>query len=147
LTKKLGEEMCRFYTQRYGLSTLCLRPGGICARDAPLQRRLNHLFGVVDVRDVAQAHVLALEAPRALAHDTFVITADSPLCAVEPTQFFADRMGVLERLFPGIQDLIEAEDLNISGPVEWYTIAKAKRLLGYAPRSGFVLPAGGEAGE
>jgi nucleoside-diphosphate-sugar epimerase len=147
LTKKLGEQMCRFYTQRHGLSTICLRPGGICPQDASLQQRLNHLFGVVDVRDVAQAHVLALDAPRTLSHDTFVITADSPLCSVEPTQFFADRVGVLERLFPSIRTLIEAKRLAISGQLEWYTITKAKRVLGYAPRIGFELPAAAEVSE
>jgi nucleoside-diphosphate-sugar epimerase len=140
LTKKLGEQMCLFATQRYGLSTICLRPGGICPEEAPLRQRFNHLFGCVDVRDVAQAHVLALDAPGEMRHETFVITADSPLCEVDPTQFFADRVGVLESLYPGIERLVADSSLDVSGQVEWYTIEKAKRLLGYAPQFTFEMP-------
>ena len=142
LTKVLGEQMCRFTAQRYGLSTICLRPGGICAEDAPLQTRFNHLYGCVDVRDVAQAHVLALDAPARMQHETFVITADSPLCAIQATQFFADRMGVLESLYPGIARTIREGAIRVPAQAEWYTIEKARRLLGYAPRHTFELPQG-----
>jgi nucleoside-diphosphate-sugar epimerase len=142
LTKKLGEQMCAFATQRYGLSTICLRPGGICPQEAPLQRRLNHLFGAVDVRDVAAAHVLALDAPDEMRHERFVIAAQSPLCAVDPAHFFADRAGVLERLYPGVGALLEQGKLTLDlpGQVEWYTIEKARSMLGYAPRYTFELP-------
>jgi nucleoside-diphosphate-sugar epimerase len=139
LTKKLGEQMCRFATQRYGLSTLCLRPAGICAEDAPLQTRFNHLFACVDVRDVAQAHVLALDAPDTMSHETFIITADSPLCQVEPAHFLMDRVAVLEHLFPGIKRLFDEGKLNPQGATEWYSIAKARRLLGYSPQHNFQI--------
>jgi len=140
LTKKLGEQMCLFAAQRYGLSTICLRPGGICPEEASLQQRFSHLFGCVDVRDVASAHVLALDVPEEMRHETFVITADSPLCTVDPAQFFADRTGVLERLYPGIERMIEAGDLDVRGQVEWYTCERARRLLGYAPQYTFEMP-------
>ncbi|MHB1355016.1 MAG: NAD-dependent epimerase/dehydratase family protein [Anaerolineae bacterium] len=144
LTKKLGENMCLFATERYGISTICLRPGGICREDAPPQARLSHLFGTVDVRDVATAHLLALDAPDTMRHERFVITASSPLCQIAPTRFFADGSGVLEQLFPGFGRRV-AEGLFTlpAHSVEWYSIAKATSLLGYWPRYGFGLSADG----
>jgi nucleoside-diphosphate-sugar epimerase len=144
LTKKLGEQMCLFATDRYGFSTICLRPGGICREDAPLQARLGHLFGTVDVRDVAAAHVLALDAPDTMRHERFVITASSPLCQIDPTRFNADRSGVLEQLYPGFgRQVAEGLFTLPTHPVEWYSIAKAASLLGYRPRYGFALAADG----
>ena len=137
LTKKLGEQMCRFASEQHGLSTICLRPGGICPEGADLQRRFGHCFGTVDVRDVVQAHVLALDAPDEMRHETFIITADSPLCTVDADRFFADRVGVLEDLVPGTRGLVEEGRLDVGGPTEWYTIEKAKQRLGYKPCHGF----------
>jgi len=139
LTKKLGEQMCRFAAERHGLSTICLRPGGILSEDAPFERRVNLLFGAVDVRDVADAHVLALEAPDDIRHDTFVITADSPLCRIDPTHFSTDPAGVLEGLFPGFKRLIDDGTLNAAGPREWYSVDRAAELLGYRPRHAFEM--------
>ena len=48
-------------------------------------------------------------------------------------------MGALERLYPGIGHLIEQGEINIPGQGEWYTIEKAKQLLGYAPRFAFEM--------
>jgi nucleoside-diphosphate-sugar epimerase len=143
LTKKLGEQMCRFVSHAYGLSTLCLRPGGICGRNAPLQTRFGHLFGTVDVRDVAMAHILALDASEAIMHETLIITAESPLCRVESTRFQADRHSVLEQLYPGIGRLVSQGEIALPAHAEWYTIGKAQSLLGYRPRYGFDLPPDG----
>jgi hypothetical protein len=92
LTKALGEQMCRYATATYGLSTIVLRPGGIRPADAYSPVSSGFLTACVDVRDVAQAHVLALEAPDAMAHELFIITADSPLCRVDPGAVKADRI-------------------------------------------------------
>jgi len=141
LTKKLGEQMCRFAAECNGLSTLCLRPGGIAPEDMPLPRTFAHVFGCVDVRDIADAHVLALAAPDDMAHEVLVITAESPLCQVEPQEFFADPAGTLDRLIPGTKRLIESGEIALPPQQEWYSIDKAKRLLGYRPQHGFRVPA------
>ncbi len=142
LSKQLGEQMCRFATARYGLSTMVLRPGYICAEDVPFERTIDFLFHMVEVGDVARAHLLALEAPEELSHGTFIVTADSPLARVEPLQFFADRAGTLEGLFPGIARHIEDGTLDASRGKEWYTIERARRVLGWEPKRGFELPYG-----
>ncbi len=139
-SKEVGELLCRYATARHGLSTMILRPGYICAEDVAFERTLDFLFFMVDVRDVARAHLLALEAPRDLRHGSFLVTADSPLARMEPLQFFADRAGTVEGLFPGIGRYIEDGTLDASRGSEWYTIERARRVLGYEPEHGFRMP-------
>jgi nucleoside-diphosphate-sugar epimerase len=139
LTKILGEQMCRYATAKYGFSTIVLRPGGIrpAAGYAPLQT--GFLVGAVDVRDVAQAQVLALAAAESLRHDVFIITADSPLCQVQPQAYRADPAGMLDRVVPGVAARVRDGKLQLPAAGEWYSVAKAKRVLGYQPQFGFCL--------
>lgn len=139
LTKKLGEQMCRYTTAKHGVSTIALRPGGIRPADAYGPGDAAYLVGAVDVRDVAAAHVLALQAPPAPQHDVFVITADSPLCKADPVAFRADPAGALDAAVPGARRLVAAGKLQLHADMEWYTVAKAKQVLGYEPQYGFVV--------
>ena len=139
LTKVLGEQMCRYATSRYGMSTIVLRPGGIRPADAYDPVSPGYLSTAVDVRDVASAHVLALEASDDLRHDVFLVTADSPLCRVKPEVFRADPVAALESVAPGAARLAAEGRLELRPDMEWYTIAKARRVLGYAPEHNFRI--------
>ena len=139
LTKVLGEQMCQYATAQYGLSTICPRPGGIRPAETYGPNQVCYLVGAVDVRDVAQAHVLALAAPLDMAHEAFVIAADSPLCEVKPEEFRGGPAGTLEVVVPGAADLVAEGKLELSPDWEWYTIEKARRLLGYDPQHNFYV--------
>lgn len=139
LTKLLGETMCRYATATYGLSTIALRPGGIVPVDLYDPRHPRYLGGAVDVRDVVQAHVLALEAPDSVRHQVFNITVDSPLCRVDPEAFRRDPVGTLETVAPGARALAEAGQLDLDPRLEWYSIAAAQAVLGYRPQYNFRL--------
>ncbi len=139
LTKQLGEEICAYYTENHGFSTLCLRPGSILPADAPPQARRSLLTGSVDVRDVAQAHVLALRAPESILHERFVITAHSPLCDLETDEVWRDPVAALEQAVPGVASLLEEGSLELPPLREWYTIERARRLLRYEPAHNFNL--------
>lgn len=138
-SKALGEAICRFATGRHGLSTIMLRPGFICDESVEFPATLRLLSCMVEVRDVASAHVAALEC-EAVHHGAFVVTADSPLARIEPLRFFADRRGCLEELFPGIGAHIDAGTIDPRTITEWYTIERARTVLGWEPRRNFELP-------
>jgi len=139
LSKVLGEEMCRYATANHGTSTIILRPGGIRPADdfRPFDPAL--LFGAVDVRDVAQAHMLALQAREDLRHNVFVITADSPMCRVDLSAYQHDPARTLDALIPGVGQLVEDASVVLPARAEWYTIEKAQALLGYEPTFNFDL--------
>lgn len=138
LTKQLGEEMCAYASALYGLSVIVLRPGGIRPAESygPLQS--GFLFGAVDVRDVARAHLLALELSGEVGYETFVITADSPLRGIEPDEYFADPVGTLEKVVPGSAAAVEAGKITLPEQAEWYSISKAEKYLGYRPQYNFI---------
>ncbi len=139
LTKIMGEQMCRYAAARHGISTIALRPGGIRPAETYGPCQPCYLGAAVDVRDAADAHVLALEAPQSLRHEEFVITADSPLCRVRADDFRKDPAAAFDRVVPGAAALVAQDRLRLSPDMEWYTIEKARRLLGYNPRYNFVL--------
>lgn len=138
LTKLLGEQMCRYTSARHGVSTIVLRPGGIRPAEAYGPNQAAYLAWAVDVRDVAQAHLLALAAPDDLRHDVFVVTADSPLCRLDPGAFRRDPAAALESVVPGAAALVAEGKLTLKPDTEWYSIAKARQLLGYRPRYNFT---------
>lgn len=141
LTKILGEKMCSYATAKHGFSTIVLRPGGIRAPALCKPADACLLWAAVDARDVAQAHVRALEAPEDMLHDVFIITADTPLCRVDPEEFRREPAAALAKAVPGILPLLEQGEIQLAPEFEWYTIQKAKRLLGYAPQFNFRLSA------
>jgi nucleoside-diphosphate-sugar epimerase len=139
LTKKLGEQMCRYAWRRSGISTICLRPGGILPADAGKGGRINLLSACVDVRDVAQAHLLAAFAPAGLDHAVMIVMPESPLCDVEPERFFENPIEALDEQIPGVAEAAAEGKLEIPDFREWYTVEKAKELLGYEPQHNFDL--------
>jgi len=139
LTKILGEQMCRYATAKDGISTVVLRPGGIRPAEMYEPGYVGFLTAAVDVRDVAQAHVLGLQAPDEMTHEVFIITADSPLSNVDPEAFRQDPARTLDSVVPGAGELVRTGTLQLGAGAEWYTVEKAKRMLGYRPEFGFVL--------
>jgi len=139
-SKALGEEICHYATTRHGLSTIMLRPAYICDESCAFPDTWRLLTHMVDVRDVASAHVAALECDPGVRHGAFLVTADSPLAYVEPLQFFADRRGCLEDLFPGIGQYIDDGSIDPWWIDEWYTIEAARLVLDWEPEHNFELP-------
>jgi len=138
LTKKLGEQMCSYYSNKYRLSTICLRPGVILT-DVDTDRRWKLLFNGVDIRDVAKAHLLALESDKNIKHEVFNITADSKLSKISFDKFKSNPFAVLENLYPGINKLLSENQKIIFSKQEWYTIEKARSILGYNPEHNFRI--------
>jgi len=138
LTKILGEQMCRYATAKYGISTIALRPGGIRPAESYDPTFSGLLVACVDVRDVAQAHVLALAASEDMKHEVFIVTADSPLCKVDPATVKADPAAALDSVVPGSGELVRNGSVPLAADSEWYTVGKAKRMLGYDPEYNFA---------
>jgi UDP-glucose 4-epimerase len=139
LTNVLGEDICSYATRTYGMSTFCLRCGLLIGSHIPPQKRGALLCGAVDVRDAAMAHALALRAPGKATHEVLNIAAESPFCDVDPAEAASDPEGVLERFMPGSRDLIDEERFSIPRPFRYYSIEKARDLLGWEPEHNFSL--------
>jgi dihydroflavonol-4-reductase len=103
-------------------------------------------FGIVDVRDVADLHVRAMADPAA-AGERFLAVAGEFMTVPEIAAVLRERMGddakkVPTRVLPDwLVRLVSRFDSSVKqivpelGKVKQASNAKAKRLLGWAPRS------------
>jgi UDP-glucose 4-epimerase len=99
LSKHLMEEVCRSFSERHGISTICLRPVfvshpasphvGRFGTDASTHEWRNEFWAYVDVRDVCSAVVQALRAP-VVRHDCFLLAAGDTSSA-ETTRALVER--------------------------------------------------------
>lgn len=103
LSKRLVEEMCFYFTQRTGISTICLRPPWVSSPEAYEQvsqwlvenpnfdPKEDWEYGAFcDVRDVARAAVLGLTCPDP-GHVTILLCADE-IDTVQPSRVVAQEV-------------------------------------------------------
>jgi nucleoside-diphosphate-sugar epimerase len=103
-------------------------------------------FGVVDVRDVAQMHVVAMTHPAAKG-ERFLSVAGDFMSIVEMARVLKNRLGAAARKVPtrelpnwmvrlaALRDPAVKQIIPELGKIKNATNAKARRELGWAPRS------------
>lgn len=131
LSKEMDEATAAMFYRRTGMTVLAYRfhwvalPGEAAARAAALRERpengVNGLWGYVDVRDVALACRLGLEA-QGLGCEAFNITAADTLSETPTAELLARHLPQVELRAP------------LAGRATAWSIEKARRLLGYEPR-------------
>ncbi|CAM8668715.1 WcaG Nucleoside-diphosphate-sugar epimerases [Comamonadaceae bacterium] len=136
LSKVVSEQICKTYSDRFGLRTVCLRMPWVWLPDdaqRPFYRSLvaeypqwyKNLWTFVDARDVATAHRLALEVELEQQHEAFFITGPHNWTG-------RDGRALMAEFWPEVTQF--AADFTDAEPL--ISHAKAARLLGYAPRYG-----------
>lgn len=134
LSKVIGEQICRTYSARYGIRTICLREPWIWVPDEaqiPFYKKLveeyrnwhKNLWTYVHVFDVAQAHRLAIERDLDSLHEVFFITAKENWTGKDSTE-------LLKEFYPEIKKYSN----DFSGASAIISHTKAKKLLGYEPK-------------
>ena len=140
LSKKLCEEMAAFYERRHGLRTIAYRLG-MFVPESFVGYGFRLLKGGVDDRDVAGAFLLGLE-DQSITFDAFNIMAEVPFSTEESARFRQDPETFLEERFPGVAELVGEQGMDFGELVRmwgftYWSIEKAKRVLGYRPQYNF----------
>lgn len=130
LGKLCEEQIARSYTVKCGMQTIAFRPERVLLpemsekirRENGVQFSRYHLFGYIDVRDLATACRHAVESPN-LQHEIMFIGADDslsnePLCQLIP------------RLMPAIGDMAQC----LTGTRGHISNERAKKVLQWQPR-------------
>ncbi|MEH2068818.1 MAG: NAD(P)-dependent oxidoreductase [Nostoc sp.] len=104
ISKRLGEEMCQYFTDSTGISTICLRPPGVFNKETYdfiiSNRQANPDFewnpfweygAFLDVRDAAEAARCALHCPNP-GHVTLLLCADDISSAHRTSQEMAQSL-------------------------------------------------------
>jgi nucleoside-diphosphate-sugar epimerase len=137
LSKQVGEDIARSYTNKCEMETVVLRPPGVLSPEQLDEMRASggrtpsalFLLGAyVDVRDLARAYRLAVERPLS-GHTVLFIAADDSSVS-EP---LAD---IVPRLLPGSGDLAQ----GLTGSTPGVSNARAKRVLGWKPEHSWRVP-------
>ena len=129
LSKILAERVCRSFTERCGIRTICFRLTAAVATDSsygmlPFSDSVGELglYQYFDVRDFVDMAALALEAKH-LDHEVFLVSAvDSG--RDEPTP------QVIDRFFPDAE--LRYDELEASS--SFVSIDKARKLLAFEPK-------------
>jgi UDP-glucose 4-epimerase len=130
LSKVLGEQMCRSYTNRGALSTICLRTcyvWSLAWRDNAIdalvdeQRARRALWSYIDARDAAIAYRLACEAPDIVHETLFVVAPDTAALRPTPELLAKFHPDTSQRMPIGEHDAIVSD-------------ARARKVLDFTPR-------------
>lgn len=142
LSKRLVEDMCRYFTERTGIATVCLRPPWVSspeiyeriaqwrAQNPNFDWKARWEYGAFcDVRDVAQAAVLGLTCPDP-GHVTILLCADE-INTERPSREVAHEVHPDVPWRGGPEYDANPQRALVSNQ-------RAKQLLGWQPRYGWL---------
>lgn len=136
VTKLAAENLCRMMAETHGLSRLSLRVSRFFPEPADLMA-IYRLYRGVDVRDAAEAHLLALEAPIS-GFEIFNISARSPFGEAEVEELYHDAPRVIRRHFPWAEQEFARRNWVLPERIDRvYVIKQAEQQLGYQPKFNF----------
>jgi nucleoside-diphosphate-sugar epimerase len=139
-SKRVCEEIAAFYYRRHGIRTVAYRLG-MFVPESFVGYGFRLLKGGVDDRDVAQAFLLGLD-DTSITFDAFNVMAEVPFSTEEFGQWSREPESFLGERYPGVTRLVEEQGADFGELVRmwaftYWSIEKAKRVLGYRPRYNF----------
>ena len=140
LSKSLCEEIATYYHRRHGVRTIAFRLG-MFVPESFVGYGSRLLKGGGDDRDVAQAFLLGLD-DASVAFDAFNVMDEVPFSVEEFGEWSREPEGFLEGRYPGVAGLVGEQGVDFGELVRmwgftYWSIEKAKRVLGYRPRYNF----------
>jgi UDP-glucose 4-epimerase len=131
-TKLEAEARCRAAAGE-GLSTICLRVSR-CFPEAAHLVAFYRLYRGVDIRDVAEGHVLALKTD-IVGYDVFNLSGPTPFAQEDCGRLWDDPWSVIENYYPGTETLFTQRRWPRPHRIDRvYVIDKARKALGYSPK-------------
>ena len=149
VTKAAAEDLCQLAHRNQGLPCLVLRTSRFFpeADDDGAQRAAyaddnlkanEYLFRRVDIEDVVDAHLLALEKAPAIGFGRYVISATTPFRPEDLTELRRDAPAVLRRRVPGYEAEYARRGWRMMPGIDRvYVNDHARAELGWRPRHDF----------
>ncbi len=150
VTKIAAEDLCELIHRRSGLPCLILRtsrffPEDDDAADTRLafvdaNTKLNEfLYRRVEIEDVVEAHLLALERAAALGFGRYIISATTPFSPADAVELRRDAAAVVERCVPAYADEYARRGWRLPESLDRvYDNRLAREDLGWQPRWDFA---------
>jgi len=150
VSKVAAEDLCELMHRLHGLPCLILRtsrffPEQDDAKETregydDLNAKVNELLHRrVDVADVVDAHVLAMEKASSIRFGRYIISATTPLTEGDLPELHVDAPAVVRRHFPTYEALYAARGWRMFPRIDRvYVNDRARRDLGWSPRHDFA---------
>ncbi|MEO1051855.1 MAG: NAD(P)-dependent oxidoreductase [Bacteroidota bacterium] len=133
ITKVAAEELCRDFFDKTNLQTIVLRVSRFW--NEPDEKKVFYrMYRGLDVRDVAQAHQLAIETDLD-QFDIFNISAQSIFTPADLNDLRNNTMELLQSRIPELIEYYKTRNWDMPSSIDRvYVIEKAKGILKYNPR-------------
>lgn len=149
VTKTAAEDLCRLFHRNNGLPCLVLRTSRFFPEEDDVPQRAaeyddanlkanEFLYRRVDIEDVVNSHLVAIEKAPALGFGKFIITATTPFQPADLAQLGVEAPAVVERYFPDFRALYAKSGWKMLPALDRvYVNARARQVLGWRPRYDF----------
>ena len=149
VTKAAAEDVCELFHRQHGLPCVVLRTSRFFPEDDDDdERRVSYqnanlkanelLYRRVDIADVVDAHLNALERAARIGFHRLIVSATTPLLPEDVEDLRVDLPHVLDRRVPGWRAAYERVGWRMLPEIDRvYVNARARELLGWQPRYGF----------
>ncbi|MBR0345672.1 MAG: NAD(P)-dependent oxidoreductase [Rudaea sp.] len=150
VTKVAAENLCQLFRRKFGLPCLVLRTSRFFPeaddnkemRDRFVDANIKaneFLYRRVDVADIVDAHLLAIDKAPQLGFGRYIISATTPFARADLAELRNDASGVLHRLFPDYADEYARHGWHMFDSIDRvYVNELARRELGWEPRYDFA---------
>ncbi len=149
VTKTAAEDLCELFHRRHQLACLVLRTSRFFPEvdDDPTVRRVyddgnvkanEYLYRRVDLQDVVDAHVLAIEKAPSIGFGRYIISASTPFQPDDLADLRLNTPQVVERRVPEYAEEYARRGWKMFPRIERvYVNERARRELGWQPRYDF----------
>ena len=148
-TKTTAEDLCRLFYRNHGLPTIVLKTSRFFPEEdddrnmrdlySDTNLKVNEfLFRRVDIADIVDAHILALEKAKTIGFDKYIISATSPFMPTDIDDLKSNAPKVLQKYFPDYKKSYGKKGWKIFPSIgRVYVNEKARKELGWQPKYDF----------
>ncbi len=149
VTKTAAEDLCRIFHRNQKLPCLILRTSrffpeeddekGIAESYADAHVKTNEfLYRRVDIEDVVNAHLLALEKAPSIGFGCYIVSATTPFTRSDLSELNRNAHDLIKKLYPDYEALYRKLDWRMFPVIERvYVNQKARIELGWLPKYDF----------
>jgi nucleoside-diphosphate-sugar epimerase len=151
VTKVAAEDLCELFHRRHRLNCLILRTSrffpeeddSLTTRQAYQDQNVKvneFLFRRVDLEDVVQAHLIAIERAKMIGFGRYILSATTPFQPDHLLDLRCNAPAVVRQLFPDYEEEYANRGWKMFPGIERvYVNERARQELGWRPRYDFRL--------